>query len=202
MRYAAAAEFRQTHPVALAIIAKANALELTIPAMDDARYELGYGIQVTVESKLIQVGSVRFMQQKKIALPDTIIPHQQQAEEQGYSLIYIAINEQLAGILEMRPSIRPEALEIIQFLKQRNLNLVIISGDHEQPTRHMAKQLGIDHYFAETLPENKADLVQQLREEGKFVCFIGDGINAAIALKSAQVSISLKGCPYQKPHPE
>jgi len=193
LRYAAAAEYRQTHPVALAILAKAEAMELTLPLMEEASYELGFGIQVTVEDKLIQVGSVRFMQQKQIALPESMIAHQQQAEEQGYSLVYVAINQQLAGILEMRPSIRPEATEIVQYLKQRGLTLYIISGDHEQPTRYMAEQLGIDHYFAETLPENKADIVQQLRDEGKFVCFIGDGINDAIALKSAQVSISLKG---------
>ncbi|MCK5524678.1 MAG: HAD-IC family P-type ATPase [Thiomargarita sp.] len=73
------------------------------------------------------------------------------------------------------------------------MKLYIISGDHEHPTRRMAETLGIDHYFAEILPENKAKLVKQLCQEGQFVCFIGDGINDAIALKSAQVSISLKG---------
>ena len=73
------------------------------------------------------------------------------------------------------------------------MKLYIISGDHEHPTKRMAETLGIDHYFAEVLPENKANLVKQLCEQGRFVCFIGDGINDAIALKSAQVSISLKG---------
>jgi P-type E1-E2 ATPase len=118
---------------------------------------------------------------------------QQQAEEQGYSLIYVSVEQHLAGILEIHSTIRPEAAHIIHKLKQRGFSLCIISGDHEQPTRNLANQLGIDRYFAETLPENKADLVKQLRDEGKFVCFIGDGINDAIALKSAQISISLKG---------
>jgi Cu2+-exporting ATPase len=193
LRYAATAEHRQPHPVAQAIIAKTNELALTFPTIDEAQYELGYGIQVKVDHKVIQVGSLRFMQQKHINISDSIILIQQQAESQGYSLIYVAIEQQLVGILEMHPSIRPEAIEIIEYLKQRGLKLYIISGDHEQPTRYMAKQLGIDHYFAETLPENKADLVKQLRKEGRFVCFVGDGINDAIALKSAQVSISLKG---------
>jgi len=193
MRFAAAAEYRQNHPVAKAIVSRADELELILPEMDDASYELGFGIQVTIEGRLVQVGSVRFMQQKGVELPDDILPLQQRAEEQGYSLIYLAIDQQLAGMLEMHPTIRPEAQEVIEYLKQRGLTLYIISGDHEQPTRHMASTLGIDHYFAEVLPENKADLVQQLRDEGKFVCFVGDGINDAIALKSAQVSISLKG---------
>jgi len=191
--YAAAAEYRQPHPIAKAILAKAEELELTLPAMDDAQYEMGYGIQVSVENRMVQVGSQRFMRQKQIDIPETVTPIQQEAQEKGYSLIYVAIDQQVAGILEMRPSIRPETLEVIKYLKQRGLKLYIISGDHQQPTRHMAKQLGIDHYFAEVLPENKADLVKQLKDEGCFVCFIGDGINDAIALKSAQVSISLKG---------
>ena len=133
------------------------------------------------------------MEQKNIEMPNDVTPIQHAAQQQGYSLVYIAINQALAGILEMHPSIRPEALEVIRYLKQRGLKCYIISGDHPQPTRHMAEQLGIDDYFAEVLPEKKADLVKQLKDEGRFVCFVGDGINDAIALKSAQVSISLKG---------
>jgi P-type E1-E2 ATPase len=71
--------------------------------------------------------------------------------------------------------------------------LYIISGDHQQATCQLAQNLGIDHYFAETLPEQKGDLVAKLRDNGKFVCFVGDGINDAIALKQANVSISLRG---------
>ncbi len=93
----------------------------------------------------------------------------------------------------MQPTIRPEAKHIIQQLKQRNLSLYIISGDHEKPTQALAQELGIDHYFAETLPAHKADLIEQLQKQGKSVCFIGDGVNDAIALKKAQVSISLQG---------
>ncbi|MDQ6975539.1 MAG: heavy metal translocating P-type ATPase, partial [Mariprofundaceae bacterium] len=193
MRFAAAAEHRQNHPVAKAIVSKADELELILPEMDDASYALGFGIQVTIEERLVQVGSLRFMQQKEVELPDDILPLQQLAEQQGYSLIYLAIDQQLAGMLEMHPTIRPEAQEVLHYLKQRGLTLYIISGDHEEPTRHMAEKLGIHHYFSEVLPENKADMVQKLRDKGKFVCFVGDGINDAVALKSAQVSISLKG---------
>jgi Cu2+-exporting ATPase len=145
------------------------------------------------EERLVQVGSERFMQQQQLAIPASVAPLQAQAAAQGYSLIYVAIDQRVAGVLEIRPSIRPEAAEIVRTLKQRGLKLYIISGDHQQPTQHLAQALGIDHYFAEVLPENKAALVQQLRDDGRFVCFIGDGINDAIALKAAQVSVSLKG---------
>lgn len=193
LRYAAAAEYRQPHPIAKAIVAKAEAEHIILPALEEASYEVGYGIQVSVENQLIRVGSARYMKREGITPPKELQAIQQQAEQASHSLIYVAIGTQLAGMLEMQPTIRPEAANIIQHLKQRGIKLYIISGDHEGPTRKMAESLGIDNYFAEVLPENKADYVKRLKEEGRFVCFVGDGINDAIALKSAQVSISLKG---------
>jgi Cu2+-exporting ATPase len=193
LKYAAAAEYRQPHPIAKAIVDKATSKNLELPELDEASYEMGYGIKVTIDGQLIRVGSARFMTQENIELPEMAQDIQTQAEAEGYSLIYVGINQQLGGILEMHPSIRPEAVKIIQHLKKRGMKLYIISGDHEHPTKRMAETLGIDHYFAEVLPENKANLVKKLCEEGQFVCFIGDGINDAIALKSAQISISLKG---------
>jgi Cu2+-exporting ATPase len=193
LRYAAAAEYRQPHPIAKAILAKAESEQSELSQPDEAGYEVGYGIKVTVDGQEIRVGSARFVEQTGIEVPDAVHAIQQQAETESYSLIYVVVNKQLAGILEMHPTIRPEAAEVIQAMKQRGMTLYIISGDHEGPTRRMAETLGIDHYFAEVLPENKASLVKQLREEGRFVCFVGDGINDTIALKSAQVSISLKG---------
>jgi heavy metal translocating P-type ATPase len=191
--YAAAAEYRQPHPIAKAIIDKAASQNLELPKLDEASYEAGYGIKVTIDGQLIRVGSARFMAREGIELPEVAQDIQARAEEEGFSLIYVGINQELGGILEMHPSIRPETVEVIRDLKQRGIKLYIISGDHEHPTRQMAETLGIEHYFAEVLPKNKAELVKQLREQGQFVCFIGDGINDAIALKSAQVSISLKG---------
>lgn len=193
LHFAASAEYRQTHPVAKAIIEKANAQNITPSKPDGSRYELGYGIKIELENKTVRVGSARFMQREGLALLQKVDDLQQQAEDQGHSLIYVGVDDVVAGVLEMQPSIRPEAHQLIKVLQARGIETYIISGDHEKPTRSIAKQLGIDHYFAETLPENKAELINQLREEGRFVCFIGDGINDAIALKSAQVSISLKG---------
>ena len=94
-------------------------------------------------------------------------------------------------MIELHPTIRPEAKDVIAQLKQRGLSLVIISGDHEKPTQALAEELAIDHYFAETMPQDKADIVRQFQQQGKSVCFVGDGINDTIALKAADVSISL-----------
>lgn len=191
--YAAAAEYRQPHPIAKAILAKAEQQQLELPQPDDADYEMGYGIKVKIGLQHIRVGSHRFLTHEAIALPDEVEAIRQRAEEYGFSLIYVAVDQVFAGVLELEPTIRAETAAVIRALHAQGKELFIISGDHEQPTRHLAEKLGIDRYFAETLPEHKADLVQKLRDEGKFICFVGDGINDAIALKTAQISVSLRG---------
>jgi heavy metal translocating P-type ATPase len=190
---AAAAEYRQTHPIARAIQKTAAERELSLPKIDAAEYEVGYGIKVNLDEKVIRVGSHRFMEMESIAVPDEIHAQQESAHEQGYSFVYVAVNDALGGAIELHPTIRPEAATVIRQLKKRGLAMTIISGDHEQPTRKLADELGIETYFAQVLPEDKANLVEKLQQEGQTVCFVGDGINDSIALKKANVSISLSG---------
>jgi len=193
LRYAAAAEYRQTHPIAKAILAAAKQRGLDIPDIEEAAYQVGYGIEVKLETTLLQVGSARFMEQQGIHLPEDIQQLKIRCDANGHSLVYIAVDNALAGALELQPCIRPETREIIRYLKAQNISLMIISGDREQPTRQLAQELGIAQYYAETLPDQKAALIKELRDSGKFVAYIGDGINDTIALKQANVSISLRG---------
>lgn len=193
LTYTAAAEYRQTHPIALAILQAAKERQLDLPEIDEAKYELGYGIKVSIDDKIICVGSARFMKMQGVEIPTTIEILTEYAHNNGYSLVHIAINKVLEGTIELHPTVRPEAKAIIRELQANKKTCYIISGDHERPTRHLAKQLGIDHYFAEVLPEDKADLVMGLQKQKHTVCFIGDGINDAIALKKADVSISIRG---------
>ena len=189
--YAATAEYKQKHPIAKAILDAAQARNLTLPIIDDIRYEIGYGIQVQLDSQVIRVGSARYMILEGIEIPSEIATLQQYCEEHAYSLIYIALDQHVIGTIELHPTLRPEAEEVIQQLKKRGLSLYIISGDHEKPTKALAQQLGIDNYFSGTLPQDKANLIAELQNQGKTVCFMGDGINDAVALKKADLSISL-----------
>jgi len=195
LRYAVAAEYKQTHPIARAIIQKAADRGLSIPSIDETEYQVGYGLTVRVEEKTVRVGSKRFMEMVNIKMPSTFQDIENACYREGHSLIMVAIDDELMGAIELLPTIRPEAKAVIQHLRQNPQikSTYIISGDHEIPTRKLAEVLGIDHYFAETLPEKKADIIEQLQQEGKFICYIGDGINDAIALKKSQVSISLRG---------
>lgn len=193
LRYTAAAEYKQTHPVAKAILKESSLRQLSLPDIGLAQYEVGYGLKVWIEEHMLQVGSIRFLEMSGIEIPEVFQQVQEEAHSKGYSLIYVAIDEQFAGAIELRPTIRPEAYDLIRQLKQQKISTVIISGDNEKPTQELAATLGIERYFAETLPEDKANLIEQLQQEDRLVCFVGDGINDSIAMKKAQVSISLAG---------
>lgn len=193
LAYAATAEHRQPHPIALAIVAAAKERGLALMSIAEASYEVGYGIKVKIGGRLVRVGSGRFMALEGLGIHEGFEALQLACQTQGFALIGVAIDGQVAGAIELHATLRPEAKGVIEGLKKRGLSLSIISGDQSEPTRKLAGELGIDSYFANTLPENKAGIIRQLQRQGRVVCFIGDGINDAIALKQADVSVSLKG---------
>lgn len=190
---AAAAERDQTHPIAQAILAEAETRGLELPSVDHASYEIGYGIKVVLGDLLVRVGSDRFMTVEGMALSPELVELQRESHECGHSLVFVAVDDRLAGAIELQPTIRPEAGEVIERLRKRGLSMIVISGDQDEPTRRLAESLGMDRYFANVLPEGKASLVDQLQTEGHVICFVGDGINDSIALKKSNISVSLRG---------
>ncbi|MGB1249006.1 MAG: heavy metal translocating P-type ATPase [Candidatus Promineifilaceae bacterium] len=194
LQYAAIAEYKQTHPIAKAILDAAAARNLELPKIDQAEYKIGYGVIVTLGNRTIRVGSTRFMQMEACAIDATIEAAQTHCQSQGHSLVLVAVDDKVIGAIELHATIRPEVDTIIEKLRARfGESLYIISGDQEMATRKLAHDVGIHNYFAETLPENKSELIGQLQASGKSVCYIGDGINDSIALKKAEISVSLRG---------
>ena len=194
LRYAAAAEAKFAHPIAKAILHAFEALGQPLPPIDDSRYHVGYGISVHIEGRTIRVGSARFMDLEGIAIPEIVRTALDEAHREGNTLVMVAVDDALGGAIELQASVRPEVRSIIEGLRARGIrHIAIISGDHEAPTRKLAESLGMDRYFAQVLPADKADYVERLQKEGCKVCFVGDGINDSIALKKANVSISLRG---------
>jgi heavy metal translocating P-type ATPase len=192
--YAATAENKLTHPIAKTILNKAIESKLTLPDIDASQYKMGYGVTVSFDEKVIRVGSIRFMTAEGIPIPEKIEEAIMISHAEGHSLVIVALNHEVIGAIEMQASVRQEVKEMLKHLRALDIqHLSIVSGDHKQPTKKLAESLGMDSYFYEILPENKAQIVEQLQQEGKVVCFIGDGINDAIAMKKADVSISIKG---------
>ncbi len=193
LAYAAAAEHRQTHPIARAILTEAANRGIPLPEVEGARYQMGYGLCVELGNRLVRVGSDRYMSLEQIPIPDEMQRVLREGQDRGHSLIMVAVNDQLVGAIELRPALRPEVKAVVAELRRRQIGIVIISGDQEAPTSKLARELDVPSYYANTLPEQKASLVAELQSEGRCVCFVGDGINDSISLKAANVSISLRG---------
>ena len=194
LRVAAAAEQRFHHPIARAIREAAAERDLRLPAATGTELQVGLGITVTIGEQLVHVGSRRFLESVGVCCGAAAREQFAQADAAGHSLVGVAINHQLAGSIELTAAVRPEVAHVVAGLRARGVrHLVILSGDQEAPTRCLAEQLGMDLAIANVLPEQKAAHVEHLQRQGRTVCFIGDGINDALALKQADVSISLRG---------
>jgi Cu2+-exporting ATPase len=135
------------------------------------------------------------MSQSDITIPATIQQELDRVHHDGNSsMVLVAIDDHVQGALEFDFPIRDEIHDMISQMKKRGITyLGIVSGDQQAPTEKLAKALGIEHCFYNVLPEDKANLVETLQAEGKKVCFVGDGVNDSIAMKKADVSISMKG---------
>jgi Cu2+-exporting ATPase len=194
LTFAATAEHKLTHPIALAIRKKAEQSRISMPFIQDSSFTMGYGITVMIENQLIRVGSARFMEMENITITQPISSAMEQSHVEGYSLVMIAVDDAVAGAIQIVSTLRPEVKEMLRGLRKRGIkHISIVSGDHKNPTRKLAESLGMDSYFYEVLPQQKAEIVEQLQRQGKTVCFVGDGINDAIAMNTANVSVSLSG---------
>lgn len=194
LQLAASAEYKQTHPIARAILQAAADQLIDLLPIDHASYTVGFGLTVRSGALQIQIGSARFMQTLNLPLPETIAEAERRCKQAGHALVMVAVDGAVVGAIELHTTVRAETQTIIAQLRRQGIaSIAIISGDQEEPTRRLAHWLGVDQYFANVLPENKAHHIQSLQEQGKKVCYVGDGINDVIALKQANVSISLSG---------
>ncbi|MGF1527102.1 MAG: heavy metal translocating P-type ATPase [Candidatus Competibacterales bacterium] len=193
--YAAAAEGTLDHPIGQAITRAAQERALgPLPAVQSTAYHPGYGVTAWIEDHTVHVGSHRFVQACDIELAPSLLPFVEAAEARGRMAVFICVGRQTVGLIELEPRLRPEARGVVEGLQALGItDIQIVSGDREQPTRAMAEALGIGICHCEVLPAHKAELVGALQAQGRTVCFVGDGINDALAIQRAQVSISLQG---------
>lgn len=192
LRLAAAAEQHLHHPIAAAITAYAAEQRLHLPPGEDSFYALGLGVRVQIEGREVAVGSQRFIEE---LYGRRILPGEVQRllrEAAGHSFVFVAVDTDLVGVIELHPRTRSEAAPMILQLRRRGIqNIGIVSGDQPAPVQRLAQELGITQTFAEVKPRDKAALIRDLQQKGHRVCFVGDGINDALALKQANIGITL-----------
>lgn len=191
--FAALAERRQSHPIARGILDKADALGVVVPDVDRRHYHIGYGIAVEHDGRCIQVGSARFLLRQGIRL-DGVATVLQDAAARGRVAVVVAVDGKVAGAIELEAVVRAELPAMLDALRAHGVTTTaIVSGDHEGPTRALAEYLGVARHYSDVTPADKVEIVASLLREGRRVCFIGDGVNDAVAMKQADVSMSLHG---------
>jgi len=190
---AAAAERGFRHPVARAIAAAAAARHIEPPSVTRTHGSLGFGVDVEVDQRRVLVGSRRFMEAAGVAL-DEAEQDEAAAHAVGAAPTFVAADGRLAGMLVLEDSLRAEARDAVLALRERRMrNVIMLSGDHPEPTRVIAESLGLRHHHAEMLPAGKADLIRALKAEGRTVAMVGDGANDALALNEADVGLAVPG---------
>jgi heavy metal translocating P-type ATPase len=189
---AAAAETRLQHPVAEALRIRARELAVNVPACDETKYRIGLGVEGQVNGYYMHVGNERFMRQSEIRV-DVATSDRHALDEKGYSCLYIAVDGQLAGLVPYCDEIRPESRPVIQRLHAMGIrNTIMLTGDNSVVARAVCNEIGLTRHFADMLPADKADVIQQLQREGNRVAMVGDGINDSPALSFADVGIAMK----------
>lgn len=190
LQLVASVEHKSEHPIAHAIVQYAQQQQLELLDIQQFQAHTGYGVTAYVQQQFIAIGSHAFMQSLNIETQ----AYQQQLQylaQQAKTPLYIAINQHIVGICAIQDPIQASSLNTIQQLKKQQYHIVMISGDHQQTAQAIAQQLSINHVFAEVLPNNKAEIIQQLQQSYGQTAFVGDGTNDAPALAQADVGIAI-----------
>ncbi|MBV6628055.1 MAG: heavy metal translocating P-type ATPase [Rivularia sp. (in: Bacteria)] len=188
---AAAVEVYSEHPIGKAIVQAAKNKSLHLASVNNAVSHTGFGISCQIEEIDIKVGNAKFIQSDS-DLPADLITKSQKLETQGKTIVWVADNENILGIIAVADTIRPEAATTIQRLKKIGIqNIIVVSGDRQLTTSYIAQQLGISEVYAELLPEDKVTVIRRLKRQYQTVAMVGDGINDAPALATASVGIAM-----------
>ncbi|OLB98413.1 MAG: hypothetical protein AUH30_07735 [Candidatus Rokubacteria bacterium 13_1_40CM_68_15] len=193
VRLVAAAEHGFQHPIARAVRRLAAERQLHVPAPTATVAQIGLGVDVNVEGRHILIGSRRFMESRGVRLA-AAEADERAAHRIGGAATFVAIDGELAGLLMLQDELRPEARDAVTALKARQMrDIILLTGDHPEPSRVIAESLGLGKHYAELSPEEKAKLIRRLKEEGRVVAMVGDGVNDALALDEADVGIAVPG---------
>jgi len=189
LSFAAAVEINSEHPMATAILAEARIKNLEIPDATNTKIRPGQGISATVEGSIITVGNAAFVFEKKSA--DEVRKANAAVTESDNTVLWVSKDEEVLGFLGVSDAVKLEAAEAIENLHSRGINTVLLSGDNKQSADKVAKSVGIKKVIAGVLPEGKTSVITTLQQSGKTVAMVGDGINDAAALATANVGVAI-----------
>ena len=190
LKFAAAIEQNSEHPLSEAIIKKAKENAIDILEVENFKYITGKGVIGEVDTKIIALGNLKLMQDLNINLDDAV-QKANDLRENGQTVIFIAIDNILAGLISIADPIKSSTKEAIDNLHSLGINVVMLTGDNEITAKAVAKKLSIKQVYSDVLPEDKLSVIKDLQAQGKIVAMAGDGVNDAPALTAANVGIAM-----------
>lgn len=188
--YAASLERNSEHPLANAIVAAANERNIQLDNPNHFNAEVGKGIHGELNGKRIFIGNAKMLSEQNIAT-NAFDSDLNELRYSGATVMFVVINEQIAGLIAVTDTVKPTTEKALQLLQQNNIQIIMLTGDNKVTAQAVAKKLGIQAVEAEILPQDKARIIQQLKQQGKIVAMAGDGINDAAALAEADVGIAM-----------
>lgn len=191
VRAAAALEHHSEHPLGAAITRYAERNVTDVPAVTDFAVVPGRGVSGTVESRPVLVGSRAFLTGNGVEIPSGAAELIDGYEESGTIAVAVAIDGELAGVLGLGDKVRPSAAHAVAQLKSMNLRTVVLTGDSERTARAVADEIGVDEVMAGVLPAQKVEAIEKLQAGGRRVAMVGDGINDAAALATADLGLAV-----------
>jgi Cu2+-exporting ATPase len=187
----AAVEGDSEHTIARGIRQAAEDRGLSLPKVSDFEAIKGRGVRASRNGHTLHVGGPRLLEMLELDVPEPLMGFREAAQANGQSVVYLVQEKQVAAAFALADVIRPESKKVVDRLHDMGIEVAMLTGDSEAVAKAVAGELGIDHYFAEVLPEHKDQKVQKMQEEGRRVAMVGDGVNDAPALTRADVGIAI-----------
>lgn len=194
LRLAAAAEARSEHPLAKAILNAAEARQLHLPPATSFQAIPGQGVEANIEGQVVWIGSERLFDERRVRIPATLLTQARLMEESGQTVMLVNADGAWLGLLAVADVLRPDAAEIVAGLKSLGIEkVVMLTGDNERVATAIAARAGVDEFHAGLLPQDKVRILKILREKYGPTAMVGDGVNDAPALATADVGIAMGG---------
>ncbi|HEX6175357.1 MAG TPA: heavy metal translocating P-type ATPase, partial [Candidatus Binatia bacterium] len=190
LRLAASIERASEHPLAAAIVAAAEREGLRLANAEEFRSLTGRGVIGKVDGRSVALGNIKLLEELSIE-PGTLLARAEELRREGHTVMFVGVDGRAAGLVAVSDPIKQSTAEAIQILHQEGVRMVMLTGDSRTTAEAVARRLGIDQVEAEVLPEQKAEVIKRLQDEGRIVGMAGDGVNDAPALAQAQVGIDM-----------
>ena len=192
----ASAEAKSEHPLGKAIVAKAKGEDVLLTESENFKMAAGKGISAKVSGKSLLCGNEKYLLEQGIVMDGQVHSTLEKLRAEGKASVLVAERNICIGVIALSDVLRAEAKDMVSRLKAMHTSTVLLTGDHKKTADYFAKQVGISEVRAELLPEEKVQNIEALREAGRKVCMIGDGVNDAPALKTADVGVAMgsMGC--------